>query len=159
MSRFSEEMKIIPKTAWWIAGIIGGGIIATCVALALRGHPEALLFSIIGVIFVPYILFIGYIAGDSKRRGMRSVLWTLLAVFVPNMIGIILYFIMRDPLQRSCLKCGAATSSAFPFCPSCGATVAPACPSCRTAVEPAWSHCAHCGSVLLDGKGQKHVSS
>ena len=38
---------------------------------------------------------------------------------------------------------------AFPYCPSCGTTLANVCPSCRNAVEPGWSHCARCGAQLL----------
>ncbi len=44
------------------------------------------------------VLLIGYVYADAKRRGMRYVMWTLLAIFIPNAIGIILYFVMRDPL-------------------------------------------------------------
>jgi hypothetical protein len=33
---------------------------------------------------------------------MRQVLWTLLAIFVPNGIGILIYFLMR---QKPCVTC------------------------------------------------------
>ena len=46
-----------------------------------------------------YTLLIGYIYGDARRRGMRYVMWTLLAIFLFNGIGIILYFILREPLH------------------------------------------------------------
>jgi hypothetical protein len=55
-----------------------------------------------------FVLLIGYVNGDARRRGMRYVLWTLLAIFIPNAIGIILYFVLRDPLMRVCQQCGTA---------------------------------------------------
>ncbi|PYU91173.1 MAG: hypothetical protein DMG08_15995 [Acidobacteria bacterium] len=82
---------------------------------------------------------------------MRHVMWTLLAVFIPNAIGIILYFILRGPLLRACPKCGAAAGSSFPFCPACGTALAQTCPECRRSVEPGWAHCAHCGADLRKG--------
>ena len=49
------------------------------------------------LVLIPYIALIGYVNADSRRRGMRSLMWTLLAIFVPNALGIILYFVLRDP--------------------------------------------------------------
>lgn len=97
------------------------------------------------------ILLVGYIYGDARRRGMRPVLWALLAFFIPNAIGIILYFILREPLLVNCPKCGAGTKSAFPFCPSCGSSLADTCPSCRSAIESGWSHCPRCGTPQTVG--------
>jgi lipid-A-disaccharide synthase-like uncharacterized protein len=98
--------------------------------------------------FFIWTLLVGYVYGDAKRRGMRYVLWTLLAIFIPNAIGFILYFIMRDPVMRNCLKCGALVSSKHSFCQSCGAALTNVCPQCRKTVEPGWSHCTNCGAGL-----------
>jgi len=95
-----------------------------------------------------FVLLIGYVNGDARRRGMRHVLWTLLAIFIPNAIGIILYFILRDPPLRNCPKCGTAVQGGFAFCPACGTAMSQTCPECRHAVEPSWSHCPSCGGAL-----------
>jgi hypothetical protein len=79
---------------------------------------------------------------------MRYVMWTLLAFFIPNAIGFILYFILRDPMQQGCPHCGTSVSHGFAFCPKCGGALAPACPQCRVAVQPEWSHCTKCGAGL-----------
>ena len=60
---------------------------------------------------------LGYVYGDARRRGMRYVMWTLLAFFIPNGIGVILYFILRDPMPTYCSKCGASAKAAHAFCP------------------------------------------
>jgi hypothetical protein len=158
VSRFSEEMKIIPRAAWYIATILCVIVpIIACLFFAVAvqrstpsgGPPFPFLFVgilICAAMFV-YILILGYIAADAKRRGMRVVLWVLLAAFIPNAIGIILYFILREPFLRKCPSCGVS-SGPYAFCPSCGASLGAACPSCRGAVEPGWSHCARCGASL-----------
>ena len=159
MNRFRDEVRIIPSVAWAIAFVVCIGLpLVAGGYLILTDHihggflgfrtPELLIFAPILIFFSVYILLVGYIAADSRRRGMRPVLWVLLSLFVPNMIGIILYFILRSPLLLACPKCGVSSSASFAFCPSCGAMVSDACPSCRTAVEPGWAHCPKCGSGL-----------
>ena len=159
MSRLNEETKIIPRTAWVIATVLCIAVpIIFCVFWAVAMAPEdgskfpPIPFLIGGffaaVAMFVYILVLGYIAADAKRRGMRVVLWVLLAIFIPNAIGIILYFILREPLLRHCPSCGAASGPSYAFCPSCGASLGAACPSCRGPVEAGWTHCAKCGSSL-----------
>ena len=47
-----------------------------------------------------FLLLIGYINRDAKRRGMSPTLWTIVAVLIPNGLGIILYFILRQPREQ-----------------------------------------------------------
>jgi hypothetical protein len=95
-----------------------------------------------------WTLLIGYVYGDARLRGMRYVLWTLLAIFIPNGIGVILYFILRDPIPGYCSKCGSRAQQGHAFCPGCGASILPACSQCHRAGQPGWSHCAWCGARL-----------
>jgi len=94
------------------------------------------------------VLLIGYVYADARRRGMNAVLWTLLAIFIPSAIGIILYFILRDPLAVPCPGCGTPARKGHAFCASCGAAVRRACPQCRQPVEAAWRNCPSCGAPL-----------
>jgi Double zinc ribbon len=156
MDRFSEELKLIPRGAWITAVgvcivlplLFCGYLVLTHPKQAYGFAPPLLILAFMFALFFVYILLVGYIAGDAKRRGMRPVLWVLLSFLIPNMIGIILYFILRNPLLRACPQCGTKSAATFAFCPSCGAALSNACPSCRTAVETGWSHCAKCGSAL-----------
>jgi len=159
VSRLNEETKIIPRTAWVIATILCIAVPAifwifwgVMMSSAEESRIPPIPFLIGGlfaaVAMFVYILVLGYIAADAKRRGMRVVLWVLLAIFIPNAIGIILYFILRDPLLRHCPSCGASAGPSYAFCPSCGGSLGAACPSCRGPVEPGWSHCARCGASL-----------
>jgi len=158
MSRFTEEMKIVPRTARVIAVLAYLGIVCALGATVLYGNdPElakllawakALLVFAPGIVLAMLVLLIGYVYGDAKRRGMRYVLWTLLAIFVPNAIGIILYFILRDAPPRACPGCSQIVKEGYVFCPHCSTNLMPACPSCKRSVEFGWKSCAHCGSPL-----------
>jgi hypothetical protein len=157
MKRPEQELKIIPLPAWIIALLAYGGLavlswqVFTPPAAELSVWPTVakVLFSLgLPLTLAVLVLLIGYVYADARRRGMRYVLWTLLAIFIPNAIGIILYFILRDPLPQPCPKCGAPLAARFPYCPACGTAVAQTCPECRRAVELGWSHCAHCGASL-----------
>lgn len=159
MSRFDREWAIVPMGARWTAAIV-------CLALAclaatfflLPGLAEkngtallvmvpVFLASLVGVALVgAYVLLVGYVCGDARRRGMNSVLWTLLAIFIPNAIGIILYFILRDPLPVPCPACGTPAKKGQAYCAACGAAVRAACPQCHQPVEPGWRNCTRCGA-------------
>ena len=158
MSQFNEELKIIPKAARVVAVLAYIAIAAMFTLLfmfsrdqGLQNTPEAgkvLLVFGPGLLLAVYALLIGYVNGDAKRRGMRYVMWTLLAIFIPNAIGIILYFILRDPLLRPCPQCSQIVKPGFTFCPHCGSSLLPTCPNCGKSVELGWSNCPQCGTKL-----------
>jgi len=157
MSRFTDGLKVIPRTAWVIASVcyVGSAILALTVMIPsdkeMKYWPFAgkLAFAFGVFIFVyAWILLNGYVYADAKRRGMRYAMWTWLAALIPNAIGIILYFILRDPLPRPCPGCSTPVKSGFVFCPYCGTAMKPTCPNCGRAVEHGWANCPECGSKL-----------
>jgi hypothetical protein len=88
----------------------------------------------IGSLFAVLVLGLGYVYGDARRRNMPAVAWLLVALFVPNLLGFLLYFVLRKPLGRPCPQCGQAITPEQRFCSWCGgqqygapygATVAP----------------------------------
>lgn len=160
MNRFSDELSIISPVAWVIAGLCWVGMFCVLFLIALPSDaqmrlwpmPGKVAFSIWpGLLVAAVVLLIGYIHADARRRGMRYVMWTLLAIFVPNSIGIILYFVFRDPLLARCGKCGAQGRANFAYCPQCGAQLTTACPACKRSVEPDWRSCPYCGNALARG--------
>jgi RNA polymerase subunit RPABC4/transcription elongation factor Spt4 len=156
MSRLSQEMRIVPRVAWVIAALAYLGFVAF--AIFITGHdPEiqkwpswalAAFCGLMPLALIPYIALIGYVNADSRRRGMRSLMWTLLAIFIPNALGIILYFVLREPMMTPCPHCSTLVKHGFAFCPACGTAVGNACPQCKKSVEPGWSHCPACGTKL-----------
>lgn len=156
MKRFKEEIGIIGPKAWLIVLLVWLALtVAMIVLFTVAGKPgdpplwaRVFLTVAIPVPLAAYAALIAYVHADAKRRQMRHVLWTLLAALIPNAIGVLLYFILRDPLAGSCGGCGAVVKGNFTFCPACGAALGSVCPQCRRTVEPGWAVCAHCGTKL-----------
>ena len=150
MNRLRQELGVAPR-----AGIAVAAVVALAAAVALvsisRGGPQTLRISfgaLMATVVLIYGFVVAYVWGDAKRRGMRHRIWTLVAALVPNALGILAYFLLRDPLLRRCGGCGAGVRRDLAFCPQCGSAVARLCPTCRQPVETEWSHCARCGAQL-----------
>ena len=159
MSRFTKELSVIPKATWIVAGLVN---LCCTLPMFLAVAPtdrvvgkwplwgQALCVCAMFLFMTAWFALIGYVYGDAKRRRMRYVMWTLLAIFVPNAIGMILYFILRDPLPKPCPGCGQIEKAGFQFCPRCGALLQPTCSKCGKPVDPTWANCAYCGQLLLE---------
>ena len=153
MSKLRSELSVIPVWGWILAAVVGLAF-AVGIPTAMRLHesnPPPILFAIVfglfmGAMLGSVALLIGYVNGDAKRRGMRSALWTLVAIFVPNGLGFLIYFLMRDPLRAPCPSCGQLAQATFNFCPSCHHALKPVCPSCGKAVSAEHSYCPYCGA-------------
>jgi hypothetical protein len=146
-----QRPRVIPVAAWITAGCLFVIPFVGLNVLFLRGVslPFRFLFSIVcPLALAGYTVLVGYIYGDARRRGMRYVMWMLLAIFLSNGIGVILYFILREPLLGYCSACGSGMHPGFAYCPRCGANMLPACGSCRRVSQPGWSNCAYCGNKL-----------
>lgn len=74
----------------------------------------------VGCLFSALILALGYVYGDARRRNMPAALWTLIAFFVPNLLGFLLYFVLRKPIATPCPQCGQPISVEQRFCSCCG---------------------------------------
>jgi hypothetical protein len=153
-TRFGNELRLIPGWAWALAGL-GFACMQFVFDLHLPRDPKAPPFwgcvglgLLTGLFVGCYILLIGYLNSDAGRRGMNRVLWTLLAIFVPNALGIILYFLLRQPLPASCPYCGCTIQSGFGYCPRCGKNLSLHCPRCQHAVHAEDVYCSNCGNQL-----------
>ena len=100
------------------------------------------LFAIIGVWF--------FIYHDAGQRGMNQWLWTFIAIFMPNLIGIIIYLIMRKPLLNPCPGCGSMLEPQLLYCPRCGHQSRQKCPSCNAPLDLGSQFCGACGAKLAN---------
>ncbi len=83
--------------------------------------PNALWFGLtFGVFTAAFLLALGYIYGDAKRRQMPAWAWVIAAFLIPNLIGFILYFVFRGPLLGPCSSCGKPIRGGERFCSHCG---------------------------------------
>jgi len=178
-STLREELKIIPRWLWWsvtalffIAQIVAFLINMSGVANEGRIWPEGvnpMLASLalgglvtLGWAFVSlFLLLLGYVNRDAKRRGMNSTLWTLLcAILLPayGFIGFIIYFLVREPLSYPCPRCNASVGPRFNFCPSCRCDLHPSCPQCKREIAETDRYCPYCAYELRAGSQNQQVS-
>jgi hypothetical protein len=96
---------------------------------------------------------------DAERRNHSGLLWGLF-VFVGNVVGLIIYLILRTSSPEAtapvtaatakCPSCGGPTQTDYVACPHCGVGLSNSCPGCGKRVEPGWKACPFCGGSLTD---------
>src|SRR6266571_1669385 len=154
--RFWDEFRIIPR--WLIVLVILLFLLAQGIALLVnlsapqRGDqifpPElkydpvlaslalAGIVTAVSLVLAAFIFLIAYVNRDAKRRGMHVALWTLLALLLSwpfPFLGVIIYFLLREPLPYPCPQCGNSVGARFNFCPNCKREIAETdkfCPYC-----------------------------
>ena len=150
------EISIIPGWAYILAALIFL-LIPICFYLVTRfpDRPFRLFPAVFGFIpgtFLAFLtLMMGYVNRDAGRRGMSRTLWTLVVILVPNAIGFILYFLMRNPIRTQCPQCGTVVDPRVNYCPQCRHSFNPTCPNCKSAVRPTDTFCANCGTQMEPG--------
>ncbi|HTP87370.1 MAG TPA: zinc ribbon domain-containing protein [Bryobacteraceae bacterium] len=155
---FPEELSIVSPWAWVIAVLFFLAFVIglSLIAVLAPDHPPAALLVPIGILagalMACYVLLIGYVNRDAGRRGMSRTLWTLIAILVPNALGIVLYFVLRKPRVMQCPQCGAAVEPGFGFCPACRCRLNPVCPQCQRGVPAIGRFCPYCGADLSAGE-------
>ena len=105
-NHFHDEFGIIPECGGlagrvWLS--VHGVRVSGIHAAASIPHPPPLPLRCIGAFVggaavAAYLLLIGYVNQDAKRRDMGQVLWTLLVILIPNGIGFLAYFLLRKPI-------------------------------------------------------------
>ena len=157
MNSFWASVRTIPKPAWLVAGLLTVLIVLPLLLGPMRYDDEIRgwpligrvgLIAVVPIVVIAYSMLVGFIYADAKRRRMRHVMWAWLAL-VPYFVGVILYFILRDPLPANCPQCGTDVPQAFAFCPGCGASVHPVCPQCGKSLQREWMNCPHCGNRVV----------
>src|SRR5271156_1262244 len=126
----------------------------------LRNDPVLASLALAGVITLmaimlgSFVLFLGYVYRDAKRRGMHAGLWIILILILSPAylaIGFLLYFFLREPLPYGCPQCGTIVGARFNYCPNCDNNLHPSCPHCRQEVGEADKFCPNCGNSLPRG--------
>lgn len=93
-------------------------------------------------------LIAGFVYRDAPKRGMDRWMWMTIAVYVPNLIGLIIYFITRSNNSTKCLNCGKSIKSEFEVCPYCSTQLNTNCPQCGKKVLADWQVCPYCKNSL-----------
>jgi len=165
--RFRQEFRIVPR--WLKVLCVLLYLIAIAIGvLAVHYSPDARpadlrddvatataaiigIITGIGFLFACFLLMLGYVNRDAKRRGMNSTLWTLLVlVLSPGYVGIgfIIYFLIREPLPYPCPRCSQLVGPRFNFCPNCKCDLHPSCPNCKHEIAETDKFCPYCAYEL-----------
>lgn len=100
------------------------------------------------ILIVPILIGV-YVYRDATRRGMNALVWTLIALFAPSLIGFIIYLLVRSSYSDlECPRCQTTIKDEYVLCPKCGAKLRPFCPNCSAPVEPDWKVCPRCAAPL-----------
>ena len=75
---------------------------------------------VFGILIAIWLMCLGYVYADARRRAMRSGLWVLVCLLFPNLLGFLLYFVMRQPIASECGHCGHFVPLEQRFCSYCG---------------------------------------
>ena len=152
MSGQHREVEVIPRTGVAIAaGVASLLVLAWMLVLhASPLGPRIGFGAVLGLVVFLYGCLVAYVYGDARRRGMRPGAWAVVAALVPNALGFVAYFLLRDPVRRPCSSCGATSRRDVAFCPQCGSPLRDLCTACRRPVEPSWRNCGHCGAPLAE---------
>lgn len=150
----AEGAKMIPSLAKVVAVLLFICMNAFVYYVMKReANPPALPLQVLlgllaGSVLAAFALLAGYVNRDSRRRGMNHVAWTLIVIFVPNAIGFILYFLLRQPIMRRCPRCGETSRPEFNYCPRCDLQLNPICGECGKTARLGDKFCPYCGKTL-----------
>jgi hypothetical protein len=99
----SDDIAMIP--AWSVALAIVAFIAMEYLFHGVLPHPrhEMLPMRVLmgyswGTLVASYVLLVGYVSRDVKRRNMPGALWMLIVVLMPGGIGAVVYFLLRQPV-------------------------------------------------------------
>jgi hypothetical protein len=121
-----QFLDVVPKPVKTVALVIACGGVLFGLALTVGWIDGKAIIAgpflglLAGVVIAIWILGVGYVNADARRRGMPPILWTLIVLFIPNLLGFLLYFALRRPIAQPCPHCGQPTTAGQRFCSWCG---------------------------------------
>jgi hypothetical protein len=160
-SSFTEEFRLIP--GWSIAAAslcfifmqYLYWVILPAYRVAYKMHPIAAPFGVRfyfalswSAVVAFYVLMVGYVSRDAPRRSMSTRLWVVICLVMQGGIGLVLYFLLRQPVVARCPSCGTSIHTEFHFCPQCAYQVSAACGNCYRGVRITDLYCVYCGHSL-----------
>src|ERR1700755_1489624 len=119
------ELRMIPRWAMALAIAVFIGMQYLFFKVMPHPHhpaplPMRMMMSYAwGTMWASYILLLGYVSRDVKRRGMSAGLWMLVCLVLPGGIGAVVYFLLRQPVLSKCPNCTTAIAATYHFCPQC----------------------------------------
>ena len=107
----------------------------------------------LAILAVPILLMlvIGVVVyKDAKAHDLNPWLWMVVAVFTPNLIGVIIYLVVRSNQEKkyTCSNCNAEVKADYNVCPNCQAIFENTCEICKHALGSQMAYCPYCGAKV-----------
>jgi hypothetical protein len=156
LSAGDDELRMIPRWSTTLAIIVFIGMQYIFYDVMPKPHhpaplPMRMMMSYAwGTMWASYVLLLGYVSRDVKRRGMSAGLWMLVCVVLPGGIGAVVYFMLRQPVLSRCPNCSTEIASSYHFCPQCQFQMSPVCGTCHRGVKITDVFCVTCGHDLAE---------
>ena len=105
----------------------------------------AILLIVVGII----VALGAFVYRDAPKHGMARWPWILIVCFVPNLMGLIVYLIVRSNNKKTkCINCGKEIEGDFTICPYCKHDMSLKCNHCGKKVSSEWTVCPYCTNNL-----------
>jgi len=153
-----DGLKMIPLWSIILAVVVfAGSIYLFNHSAPVHRRPGSLPMHLItgyitGAVLASYVLVVGYVSRDVKRRGMSAALWMLVVIFMPGLIGAVVYFLLRQPIMVRCPNCTTELTAGVHFCPQCRFQLAPVCGQCFRGVHITDAFCPQCGHDVAEDR-------
>ena len=128
--RLRRFLSIVPKTVQlWASVLVGCALLIGLVVGFKAADQGAVLRTmsafgsaalVLGSALALWLLCLGFVFADARRRAMRAVPWVLVAALFPHLLGFLLYFVLRQPIASPCAHCGQIIPLNQQFCAWCG---------------------------------------
>ena len=150
-----DQLSMIPNWSVVLAIIVFGAVQYLFHGILPHHKHELLPMRLLmgyswGTAFASYVLLVGYVSRDVRRRRMPAGLWMLIVVVMPGGIGAVVYFLLRQPMMIPCPHCSTEITSSVHFCPQCQFQLAPVCGRCFRGVQITDVYCTQCGHDLAE---------
>jgi len=122
------------------------------------GNPELFRIVPLTLMFLLWAAVALWVYRDAERRNHNGMLWGLF-VFVGNIVGLIIYLILRSssaeavtsvtpPAAANCPHCAGPVQNTYVACPHCGVKLSKDCSQCGKRAELDWIVCPYCGNSM-----------
>lgn len=148
-----SELSLIPRWSMFLAIVVFAATQYLFNGYMPHNRPNMLPMRLMmsystGTALASYVLLIGYVSRDVRRRKMSASLWVFLVILMPGGIGAVVYFLLRQPVLSRCPNCTTELAADYHFCPQCQFQMAPACGKCFRSVQITDVYCVQCGHDL-----------
>lgn len=94
---------------------------------------------------------------DAKAHELPAGVWTTVAILIPNLIGVILYLVVRANKEKAmyCSNCKTKVEKDYNICPQCKGIFEETCKVCNKPVQEGQVFCPYCGAESKEGLNTK----